>query len=211
MVGFDDIVCAERKRIERTFYAQFPVFFDVLYPEESQITGIGYIDLCKEPQLYIDKLNQIILENALISGKPRFFYNSNGGINIDDYTDLSKTVIPVAGSVNDENIKQIIVKPLDGYILNALQNKVDELKETYGNRDFSQGSTAGGVTAASAIAALQEAGNKLSRDMIKASYRTFASINYMCIELIRQFYTEDRWFRIQGNAGKAEFKPYSNA
>lgn len=32
---------------------------------------------------------------------------------------------------------------------------------------MTQGGTAGGVTAASAIAALQEAGSKLSRDMLK--------------------------------------------
>ena len=37
----------------------------------------------------------------------------------------------------------------------------------------------GGVTAASAIAALQEAGSKLSRDMIKAGYRAFGQVCYL--------------------------------
>ena len=44
--------------------------------------------------------------------------------------------------------------------LNVLEMKIDELKETSSNRDVSQGSSSGGVTAAAAIAALQEAGNK---------------------------------------------------
>ena len=58
-------------------------------------------------------------------------------------------------------MKPIEVFPLNGTYYQVYQGKIEELKETSGNRDFSQGSTASGVTAASAIAALQEAGSKL--------------------------------------------------
>ena len=95
--------------------------------------------------------------------------------------------------------------------INVLQMKVDELKETTANRDVSQGSTGGGVTAAAAIAALQEAGNKGSRDMLAAAYRAYTQINYLCIELIRQFYDEERSFRITGQVpGEYQFIDYSN-
>ena len=43
------------------------------------------------------------------------------------------------------------------------------------------------MTAASAIAALQEAGSKLSRDMIKDSYNAHAQVVLLVIELVRQF------------------------
>ena len=95
-------------------------------------------------------------------------------------------------------------------VLNVLQMKIDELKETSSNRDVSQGSTSGGVTAAAAIAALQEAGNKQSRDMIAASYRSYTRECYLAIELIRQFYDETRSFRITGETGKYEFVDFSN-
>ena len=88
--------------------------------------------------------------------------------------------------------------------------KIDELKETSANSDFNRGNTAGGVTAASAIAALQEAGNKVSRDMLKSTYRAYTEINYLCIELIRQFYTEMRSFRIRKPDGSFDFSDYSN-
>ena len=52
------------------------------------------------------------------------------------------------------------------------------------------------LTAASAIAALQEAGSKLSRDMLKSSYRSFAKECYFIIDLMRQFYDESRVYRI---------------
>lgn len=65
------------------------------------------------------------------------------------------------------------------------------------------------MTAASAIAALQEAGSKLSRDMLKSSYRAFAQVNYLCVELIRQFYQEERWFRVVGETGCYEYLKFS--
>ena len=83
---------------------------------------------------------------------------------------------------------------MPAFIVNHKTNKIDELKETSGNSDFSQGSTQSGVTAASAIAALQEAGSKLSRDMIRSYYEGFEEETYLVIELIRQFYTEPRSF-----------------
>ena len=42
------------------------------------------------------------------------------------------------------------------------------------------------------------------------SYRTFVKINYLLIELIRQFYSEIRSFRITNSDGTFGFSDYSN-
>jgi hypothetical protein len=102
-------------------------------------------------------------------------------------------------------------KPLNDIYVQVINNKVDELKEVTGNRDISTGGTTSGVTAASAIAAMQEAGSKLSRDNSKASYRAFRKVCLMIIELIRQFYDIPRCFRIMGENGAARYVEYSNA
>ena len=91
----------------------------------------------------------------------------------------------------------------------VLQNKIAEMKETAGNRDVMSGGTAGGVTAATAIAALQEAGGKLSRNMIDDGYEAFSQVVTLCIELIRQFYDVPRQFRLLGRDGGA-FVAYGN-
>jgi len=161
--------------------------------------------------MYIDKLDQIISRNALMAGKKRFFIKDNGGINEKEFADWSKDLIHVQGGVGDENIREFQVAPLHPFIVQHRKEKIEEMKEIAGNRDFSQGGVTGGVTAASAIIALQEAGNKLSRDMIKASYRTYRSIINKCIELIRQFYDVERKFRIEGPDGTLRFIAYSNA
>lgn len=198
---------------ERGFYdhGEYPFVFDTLFVEEGTPTGFGYIDVMKSPQLYIDKLNQVILKNVLMSGKKRFFVRMDGSVNEEEFADWGKDFVHVSGNLGEDSIREIETRPLDGAVANLLQMKIEELKETSGNRDFSQGGTSSGVTAASAIAALQEAGSKLSRDMIKSSYRAFAKINTLCIELIRQFYDEPREFRILGELGAMEFVQYSNS
>jgi hypothetical protein len=198
---------------ENGFYdhGEYPVYFDVLFPEKGSPVGFGYVDVMKNPQMYIDKLDQIIVRNALQSGKKRWFIKDNSTINEQEYADWGKDFVHVAGALNEENIREIQISPLDAFIVQHRQQKIDELKETSGTNDFNRGNSGGGVTAASAIAALQEAGNKLARDMIKGSYRTFTKIVYLCIELDRQFYDEERKFRIEGPNGKPKYISHSNA
>ena len=196
---------------EDGFYAhgRYPVEFDVLFPEEGTPVGFGYISIMQSPQLYIDKLNQVILENSMMAARPRFMAKKGSGINEDEFLDWSKPIVYYDGDPN--NIKPIEVQQVGANVINTLQMKIDELKETSSNRDVSQGSSSGGVTAAAAIAALQEAGNKTSRDMIQASYRSYTQECYLAIELIRQFYDEQRHFRITGETGQNEYITFSNA
>lgn len=191
-------------------HGKYPFVFDTLFPEEGTPCGFGYIDVMKDSQMYIDKLNQIILRHAFDAQNNRWFAADGLGVNMEEFNDPTKKVIHVAGDISDRSLKQFVINPIDNFIVNHLTNKIDELKETSGNRDFSQGGTTSGVTAASAIAALQEAGSKLSRDMNKSSYRAFTDINYFSIELIRQFYTEPRMFRVVGENGSTEFLSYNN-
>ena len=190
-------------------HASYPFVFDTLFPIEGTPVGFGYIDVGKDAQGYIDRGNQAILENLLANTKPRHFVRT-GSINEEEYADLGKDFVHVTGSLDENNIKPIVGKPLSDIYVSVINNKIDELKETTGNRDVSNGGTTSGVTAASAIAAMQEAGSKLSRDNIKASYRAFRRLCLLCVELIRQFYDQPRCFRIMGEGGTARFVRYSN-
>lgn len=197
---------------ERGYYddGDYPVVFDVLFPEKGTPAGFGYIDIMKDPQMYIDKIDSSIMKNAVLLSKPRYFMSDSAQVNEQEYMDYSKDVVHVAGSLDETKVKKIDVDEIPAVYLQVKENKVEELKETSGNRDFSQGATTSGVTAASAIAALQEAGSKTSRDMIKAAYRAYASIVKMAIERIRQFYNEPRSFRIVGPNNEIQFRDFDN-
>ena len=191
-------------------HGMYPFVFDPLFTTEGTPTGFGYIDVGKDSQEYIDRGNRAIMKNMLANAAPRHFASNSSGLNEEEYTDLSKDIVHV------DNLDERAIRPIDGKALNdiyvqVINNKIDELKETTGNRDISTGGTTSGVTAASAIAAMQEAGSKLSRDNNKASYRAFRKICLMVIELIRQFYDLPRCFRIMGENGAARFIQYSNA
>lgn len=186
-------------------HGQYPFVLDVLFPLEDSPAGFGYVDLMKGTQGYIDQLDAIILNNARLAGRPRWFYRDACGVNEQEFADFTRDFVHVTGRLDPDDLRQIEVEPLPAFIANHLQNKVEELKETSGNRDFAQGGTNSGVTAASAIAALQEAGSKLSRDLIKGSYRAFTQVCTLVIELIRQFYDDSRAVRITGEDGKPIF------
>lgn len=189
----------------------YPVVFDTLFPEKGTPVGFGYVSICKDPQLYIDKLSANILESSLMNTKKRFFVSGNTDINEEEFLDWNKPLVHVTGDLGEHRIQEIVCRPLDGIYLSVMEQKIDEMKDTASNRDFNSGSSSGGVTAASAIAALQEAGNKTSRDMIAASYRAHTEVNKMCIELMRQFYDETRSFRIvSANGTDYEFAEFNN-
>lgn len=191
-------------------HGKYPFVFDVLYPIEGACYGFGFIDLLRDPQLYIDKLDQIILRNALLAGKPRWFVSDGTDINEHEFTDWSRDLVHVAGRVDEEHVRQMTVNPLNGYIIQHRDTKIQETKETSANRDVSSGGTASGVTAASAIAAMQEAGNKVSRDLLKGTYRAYKRMIELVIELVRQFYDVKRAFRIVMPNGATEYLTVDN-
>lgn len=196
---------------ERGLYdhGKYPFIFDVLFQVEGTPTGFGYVDIGKDAQSYIDRLNQAIMKNALTNAEPRYFIRQDGNVNEEEFADLSNSFVHVDGNLGQDSILPIQSTGLGGIYVEILNNKIEELKETTGNRDVSTGGT-GGVTAASAIAAMQESGSKLSRDHNKQSYRAFREMTLLIVELIRQFYDEERNFRIMGNDGVEQFIAYSN-
>lgn len=190
----------------------YPVVFDTLFPEKDTPVGFGYVAICKDPQMYIDKLSQNIMLHSMMGTRPRFFVSEAAEVNEEDFADWNKPFVHTSGEVTETRLREITISPLSPIYQNILDSKITEMKETAANRDVSSGGAGAGVTSGAAISALQEAGNKVSRDMIAQSYRAYAKIELFVIELIRQFYDVARSFRITGNqAGEYDYMEMSNA
>ena len=189
----------------------YPYVFDTLFPIEGSPCGYGFVDLCRNPQTEIDLLKTAFLRNARSGALPRFFSRVDGNINEEEFLDLSKTVVHVAGNVDEASIRRIEHNSLDGNYLGMLDRTIQELRQTSGNTETSTGTANRGVTAAAAINALQVASGKGSRDATGSAYRAYSRIMELCIELIRQFYTLPRQFRIVGAEGQETFISYTNA
>ena len=198
---------------DRGFYdhGKYPFVFDTLFVEEDSPAGFGYIDVMKDTQTAIDEMNAAMDENVKLSAKARYIIQDGAGINEKELADFGKDIVHAAGRVTDETLRPLQTAGLAGNLITYRDARVAELKEISGNRDVSQGGTTSGLTAASAIAALQEAGSKLSRDMLKSAYRAFAKECYFIIDLMRQFYDESRVYRITGDSGQPEYVQFSGA
>jgi hypothetical protein len=213
IIGDQCVFCSEDyPQYQDGFYkhGKYPYVFRKCFPVKDSPCGFGYLDIMKYPQRDIDKLDQAIMKNTMMKAKPRWWVKKNADINKEAFADWNEEIVEVGSGDLGSAVQQMDVDTLPAIVETHLEAKIDELKEISGNRDFSQGSTASGVTAASAIAALQEAGSKLSRDINKAMYRGSREEYYLEIELIRQFYTEPRTFRIDDGTGRYEYMDYSN-
>lgn len=202
----------EPELYERGLYdhGKYPYVFDSLFPIEGSPCGYGFVDICRNPQTEIDLLKTSFVKNAMVGSTPRYFKRQDGGVNTEQFLDLSNPLVDVNGNLGEDSLRQISFSPLDSVYVNVLDRTIQELRETSGNTETSTGNISSGVTAASAIAALQEASGKGSRDSTQAAYRAYALIVDMCIELIRQFYDIPRQFRIVGEYGMEQFLSYSN-
>ena len=190
-------------------HGKYPYVFDALYPIEGSPCGYGYVDICQNPQTEIDLLKTSFIKNAMAGAIPRYFTRNDGSINEEEFLDLSNPLVHVP-DLREDALRKVEHNSLDGSYLNVLMQSIQELRETSGNTETSTGNVSSGVTAASAIAALQEASGKGSRDSTLASYRAYSEIVEMCIELIRQFYNLPRKFRILGQYGAEQYVTYTN-
>ena len=187
----------------------YPYVFDALYPIEGSPCGYGFVDICRNPQTEIDLMKTSFVKNTMVGATPRYWSRGEGSVNEEEFLDLSKPIVH-APSIDENALRRIEHDTLDGNHIAMLDRTIQELRETSGNTETSTGNTNSGVTAASAIAALQEASGKGSRDSTKTSYRAYGQIVNLCIELIRQFYELPRQFRIVGQYGMQQFVSYTN-
>jgi len=204
--------CGEAMAVRGLYdHGRYPYEFDPLFPIEGSPCGYGYVDVCRSPQTEIDLMKTSFVRNAQVGATPRFFSRQDGAVNEAEFLNLHKPVVHVAGNLGEDSLRQIPFRALDGVYVGLLDRTIQELRETSGNTETSTGNIASGVTAASAIMALQEASGKGSRDTVRGGYRSFARIVELIIELVRQFYDLPRKFRILGRFGAEEYIQYDNA
>lgn len=192
-------------------HGKYPFIVTPLFPVEGSIVGYSYTDIGRGDQNAIDILTSAILSNAVETSTARYFSRMDGGINEKEFLDPSNRIVHVAGNMDDGTIREISSHGLPGYVINMRDRLIDEMKESLGNRDVSNGGSVSGVTAASAIAAMQEQSGKLSRVHNKTMYNMHRQITDMSIELIRQFYNVPREYRITGVMGTEEYVEYDNS
>ncbi len=163
---------------------EYPFIVTPFMRRKASALGYGIPDLFGEQQKYSDKLDQIALKNAAMSSHNKLLVTEGSGFDADDLRDWSKDVHR-GESLN--GITWFANPPLPAYIVQAPGLMRQNIKEESGANDFSRGNTASGVTAASAIAALQEMSSKRSRMIVMLIHEAFKKAVRYEIEFEREY------------------------
>ena len=182
---------------------------DLADPKKSIVRCAGMIDVGKSDQEQVDRTARAMMNNVLGSSRQKTFVSEAAGINEQDLADPKKDIIRCAGMINESNFRVVQPNANAEMYMNVISQKVQQMKDTSGNSDVMSGGAPSGITAASAIAALQEQAGRTSRTAIKASYRTFTRLCRCVIELIREFYDTPRTFRIVGENAAQSYVTFS--
>lgn len=198
---------------QQGYYAhgEYPFIIDTLLPDAESIYGQGIVDEAKGTQMDIDTMSQAMVTNAVANATPRYFMRQDGGINADQFLDWSIPLIDCNTNLGQDTLQRVDVPQMDGNTLSFYTSKIEELKFITGNTEVMNGDVPSGVTSGVAIAALKEDAGRSSKDSNRASYRAMKRLYLMVVELMRQFYTMDRQFRIVGEDGMVSYMHYTNA
>lgn len=190
-------------------HGKYPFVLEPMFRLRDTPVGFGFMDVVRAPQNQLDELKHDMLVNVKVNSQPRIYANEGAGLNKDDMTDLDKTVIEVSGTLQN-NIAPVESKELATGAWSLYDRLLNEIKETSATNDASNGASAAGVTSGSAIAALQEAGGKVSRDSNKLAQEAMTEVAQLEIELMRQFYNLPRIFRITGEDNQTTYEEFDN-
>jgi len=186
----------------------YPVVHVQLFPEEQVPMGFGYVDILKSPQAYIDKLDEAFLTNIARSCKQRRVVSGSAddqfAKDLDDYS--LDTIVYNGSAPPSDMVFPIQDRELSANSITYRDKKIQELKETSGTGEFARGEAGHGVTAASAIHALMQSSNKISRDATDAIYSGKQRLDRIIMGQIRQFYDEPREFRVPSDTTLSDIK-----
>lgn len=163
---------------------EYPFVITKMFTRKNTCLGYGIPDLFGQMQKYSDKLDSLCMKNAAISSHNKLLVTTASGFDVDDLRDWSKEV---HYGENLNGITWFATPPLPQYTIQAPASIRQTIKEESGSNDFSRGNTASGVTASSAIAALQEMSAKRSRMVAMQLHEAFKDAVRYEIEFEREF------------------------
>ncbi|MGI6162023.1 MAG: hypothetical protein ACOYJD_08325 [Christensenellales bacterium] len=186
---------SEQERSQGMYeHGLYPFVIEPLFRFEGEPVGFGMVDVFKPLQQHSDRLDQILMRNALASGRMKMFVSRASGIDEEALKNWENEMV-YGNRVSDDAIRWIQPQPLPSYLYTYMTGKLELIKSESGQGEFIRGEAAKGVTAASAIMALQESGLKRSRMIIEQLQDGHIEIVRMALEVMCENYKETRMFR----------------
>lgn len=178
-------------------HGMYPFVVDAFTPIEGVPVGEGMVQELAPMMRYINRYASYIDMNLRMASKGRLLVNRNAGIDKEALLDWENDVVE-GDRIDASALQWMQTTPFTGMVTSQMLQLQNDIKQDSGQNQFTRGETAGGVTAASAISALQEAGGKMTRMRTNALNSGFREIVEQVMWLISQFYDQDRVLFVTG-------------
>ncbi len=182
-------------------HGEYPFVITVLFPRKGSCLGYGFVDMYETAQRYSDKLDQIVMKNAMLASHNKLLVTGSSGFDEDDLRDWSKDV---HRGENLNGVTWFATAPLPAYLISYVSDMRDSIKEESGANNWSRGMTNYGVTSGTAISALQERSSKRARMAAKSLHAAFRRAVEQELELEREFSLGVRCIKDSIEASDAE-------
>ena len=179
-------------------HGRYPFVLDVYTPIEGLPVGDGLIQECVPMMRYVNRYANYIDMNLRMASKGRLLVDRAAGIDRDALLDWETDVVE-GDRIDSSALQWMQTQPFTGAVTQQMLQLQMDIKQDSGQNQFTRGETAGGVTAASAISALQEAGGKITRLRTNVLNQGFKAIAEQVMWLISQFYDKDRMMMVTGH------------
>ena len=158
---------------------------------------------------YVNRYASYIDMNLRMASKGRLLVDRNAGIDKNALLDWETDVVE-GDRIDASALQWMQTVPFTGAVTQQMLQLQTDIKQDSGQNQFTRGETAGGVTAASAISALQEAGGKITRLRTNVLNQGFKNIVEQVMWLISQYYDKNRVMYVtgkqEGTSGQREVK-----
>jgi len=173
---------------------KYPYFFTPLYYREGSIWGKSDVELLMSLQDLINDIDDQIRINARLTGNPQRIAAASANIDIDDWTNEPGLILPVA----DVNGLQYLYSPsIPAYIVQRRNMALEyerQLISRFGDQMIGQGSSR--INTATEAAAVAQSGSVAIEHKKMMLIETLNSVFGYCVDLIKEFYTEQSVYRI---------------
>lgn len=182
---------------------RFPFSKTVNYPKDGAWHGASEIEFLVNPQQIINSMLAQIIDNAKLSGNPVLVYDNASGFNPDNYVAAPGVAIGVNGG--PAAIQWMQVPALDPKLFGLVDMMRTAIDTVSGVHDVTQGRRPAGITAASAIAELQEAAQVRIREKFRMVAAGLEDIGRIVWDLARKYYDRPRILRCTDQSGDPQF------
>ena len=179
----------------------YPFDIGILFPQKGSALGLGIVDHFKNANRLADRIDQMIVINAYRASRVKKYVQDGFAKNINDVTNYEKEVAVVNGPPA-QGIEWEKTPPLPAYIFNYALELRQMIKNESGANDQSRGQTSSGVTAGTAIAALQDMSLKRSRREARNAAYAVRQASIKQVSCLREFDIVPRKVAISVNGKK---------